>query len=243
VRDGATGLTYMQARHYDPELGRFLSNDPIGVSLGTPQSFNRYAYANNNPYRYVDPDGRIPIPLIIAAIGGAVTVYETYQTYRNEGAAAAGKSAAIGAALTVSGAGGAKLAGSLGKRIGSFLDRMTSSRGTDAPAGGSSKSDFVVSRDGAVVPNSPEGARRSLDGAGHEGDPITNTAGTETGTLHNVPDMRMDVRVMDGGPHHSARVTTAREGTSQPVNPSSGSNFGNVSRTEQRERSHIEFTD
>ena len=58
VRDGATGLTYMQARHYSPELGRFLSNDPIGVNLSSPQSFNRYAYANNNPYRYVDPDGQ-----------------------------------------------------------------------------------------------------------------------------------------------------------------------------------------
>jgi len=126
VRDGATGLTYMQARHYSPELGRFLSNDPIGVSLSSPQSFNRYAYANNNPYRYVDPDGRLPVPLIIAGIGAAVTAYETYQTYQSEGAAAAGKSAAIGAALTASGAGGAKLAGSLGKRTGNFLERMTS---------------------------------------------------------------------------------------------------------------------
>jgi uncharacterized protein RhaS with RHS repeats len=46
----------MQARYYDPMIGRFYSNDPIdyrGV-----HSFNRYAYANNNPYRYTDPTGK-----------------------------------------------------------------------------------------------------------------------------------------------------------------------------------------
>jgi len=73
VRDGASGLTYMQARHYSPDLGRFLSNDPIGVDLGNPQSFNRYAYANNNPYRYVDPDGRwaiFAVPTTYTSIKG-----------------------------------------------------------------------------------------------------------------------------------------------------------------------------
>ena len=32
--------------------------DPVGFTESNLQSFNRYAYANNNPYRYVDPDGR-----------------------------------------------------------------------------------------------------------------------------------------------------------------------------------------
>jgi uncharacterized protein RhaS with RHS repeats len=45
----------MQARYYDPVIGRFYSNDPIGFR--DIHSFNRYAYANNNPYKYVDPDG------------------------------------------------------------------------------------------------------------------------------------------------------------------------------------------
>ena len=48
----------MQARYYDPVIGRFMSNDPIGFR--DVHSFNRYAYANNNPYKYVDPDGRYP---------------------------------------------------------------------------------------------------------------------------------------------------------------------------------------
>jgi RHS repeat-associated protein len=49
-------LSYMQARYYDPVIGRFYSNDPVGFS--NVHNFNRYTYANNNPYKYVDPDGR-----------------------------------------------------------------------------------------------------------------------------------------------------------------------------------------
>ena len=45
----------MQARYYDPVIGRFYSNDPIGFR--DIHSFNRYAYANNNPYKYIDPTG------------------------------------------------------------------------------------------------------------------------------------------------------------------------------------------
>lgn len=47
---------YMQARYYDPVIGRFYSNDPVGMT--NVHTFNRYAYANNNPYKYVDPDGK-----------------------------------------------------------------------------------------------------------------------------------------------------------------------------------------
>jgi len=52
------GINYFGARWYEPEIGRFLSQDPAGFSENNIFSFNRYAYANNNPYKYVDPDGR-----------------------------------------------------------------------------------------------------------------------------------------------------------------------------------------
>jgi RHS repeat-associated protein len=67
VNDVDTGLTYMQQRYYDPVAGRFLSIDPVTTDANTGSSFNRYAYAKNNPYVYVDPDGRRDI-----YIGGAV---------------------------------------------------------------------------------------------------------------------------------------------------------------------------
>ena len=59
--DEDTGLTYFGARYYDPIIGRFMGIDPIGANDQNTHSFNRYAYANNNPYRYIDPDGNIPV--------------------------------------------------------------------------------------------------------------------------------------------------------------------------------------
>jgi RHS repeat-associated protein len=56
--DDRTGLTYFGARHYDPVLGRFMGIDPAGITPGDVHTFNRYAYANNNPYKFIDPDGR-----------------------------------------------------------------------------------------------------------------------------------------------------------------------------------------
>ncbi|MBU6951607.1 RHS repeat domain-containing protein [Hahella sp. HN01] len=64
--DQSSGLTYMGARYFDSELKRFISTDPVEFSERSLMSFNRYAYANNNPYKFVDPDGRHP--LIVAAI-------------------------------------------------------------------------------------------------------------------------------------------------------------------------------
>lgn len=52
------GLVYAGARWYDPVVGRFLSPDPVRFGIESPVSFNRYAYANDNPYQYLDPDGR-----------------------------------------------------------------------------------------------------------------------------------------------------------------------------------------
>ena len=59
--EDATGLYYYGARWYSPELARFNGIDPASAAPTKPHSFNRYAYGNNNPYRYVDPDGNIPV--------------------------------------------------------------------------------------------------------------------------------------------------------------------------------------
>jgi RHS repeat-associated protein len=69
--DAATGLYSFRARFYDPELGRFISPDPIQPA-GMPRTLNGYAFALSNPLRFRDPTGQI-VPLIIAAaiIGAA----------------------------------------------------------------------------------------------------------------------------------------------------------------------------
>jgi RHS repeat-associated protein len=55
----ATGLTYLRARYYDPDLGRFTSRDTWMGSPSSPQTQNRYAYANNNPTTNTDPSGHV----------------------------------------------------------------------------------------------------------------------------------------------------------------------------------------
>ncbi|MDE1465577.1 RHS repeat domain-containing protein [Spartinivicinus poritis] len=61
VQDRDLGLVYMQARYYDPVLGRFMAIDPVGVEPEASFAFNRYAYGNNNPYKFIDPDGNSPL--------------------------------------------------------------------------------------------------------------------------------------------------------------------------------------
>ena len=59
VQDAATQLTYMQQRYYDPGIGMFLSVDPVTAYSNPVGQFHRYRYANNNPYKFTDPDGRM----------------------------------------------------------------------------------------------------------------------------------------------------------------------------------------
>ena len=60
VMDAASGLTYMQQRYYDPGIGAFLSVDPVTADSAGGANFNRYRYADGNPYAFIDPDGRSP---------------------------------------------------------------------------------------------------------------------------------------------------------------------------------------
>jgi RHS repeat-associated protein len=57
--DDQTGLIYMNARYYDPELSQFISADTIIPNLYQPQTLNRYAFANNDPIDNADPFGHM----------------------------------------------------------------------------------------------------------------------------------------------------------------------------------------
>lgn len=58
-RDRETGLDYAQARYFANVQGRFTGADEVWKDshVSDPQSWNKYAYARNNPLRYIDPNG------------------------------------------------------------------------------------------------------------------------------------------------------------------------------------------
>lgn len=54
----STGLMDFKARQYNPEQGQFIQPDKQLPEVYDPQQLNRYAYARNNPYKYVDKEGQ-----------------------------------------------------------------------------------------------------------------------------------------------------------------------------------------
>jgi RHS repeat-associated protein len=64
VYDPGTGFHDYGARMYWPGIARFVSADTYVGNVSNPASLNRYSYVLNNPYKYVDPDGRNPVALM-----------------------------------------------------------------------------------------------------------------------------------------------------------------------------------
>lgn len=62
-RDDATGLDHAWFRKNENRAGRWTRPDPYkgSMSIGDPQSFNRYSYVENQPTNFVDPSGLMPI--------------------------------------------------------------------------------------------------------------------------------------------------------------------------------------
>mgnify|MGYP000855217029 FL=1 len=73
------GLVNMNARLYDPALGRFLSPDPYVQMPDFTQNFNRYSYALNNPLMYIDEDGEFIHLIIGTIVGGAINLVANWK--------------------------------------------------------------------------------------------------------------------------------------------------------------------
>ncbi len=124
--DTETGLYYFGARYLDPLTSRWANPDPAfekflpeppideearernrqlpGMGgVFNPVNLSLYCYGANNPVKYVDPDGEIPLLVITGAagalIGGGVEAYRSYQEEGQINWGRVGKGAAIGGAI------------------------------------------------------------------------------------------------------------------------------------------------
>jgi len=80
--EDTSGLYYFGARYYDPETGRFITEDLVGGKLRDPQSQNKFGYSRNNPLRYVDKDGREYVDIYSLPTGDpASTVFAILAKY------------------------------------------------------------------------------------------------------------------------------------------------------------------
>jgi RHS repeat-associated protein len=105
-RDSSTGLDYLRARYYDPNLGRFISKDAYAGTLNDPYSQHDYQYAHANPVRYTDPTGYFTLQDVSAAL----TIVGIMATF---GGVGAGVGYIAGAAAT--GASGEEILGMFGE--------------------------------------------------------------------------------------------------------------------------------
>ena len=70
IYDQSTGLYYLNARYYNPEDGRFLTEDTYRGENNQPNTQHLYVYCANNPVNYVDPSGHGPVGIVIGGLIG-----------------------------------------------------------------------------------------------------------------------------------------------------------------------------
>ncbi len=86
--DLVSGLYYAQARYYQPELGRFISEDPFKAYLAEPLTQNAYINCGNNPLLYFDPLGLFVVgvgadAVLVFGPGAELSLYWVYDGHGN----------------------------------------------------------------------------------------------------------------------------------------------------------------
>ncbi len=227
----------MLARYYGGSLGRFLSVDPLTDSArpGSPQTWNRYSYAFNNPIRFNDPNGEDGNDVAnwidrkldqgLSALHGAIGQQSTVAMAVND-AATAGAALASGAAdmLRVgaatgeaigSGQSGTDMVGAVSQDVarGAALFVTIGAPAAAAVSGGEAAASTTTAAGSKV-----EGAMAQIEGSGAKVKVNPKTAGQEGNvTLDFGSQGRINMRVEThplkpgGSPVRHANVDTVVE--------------------------------
>ncbi len=87
--DSSTGLVKFGTRYYNPPLGRWTQQDPVGSSVFDLNGSNRYVYASDDPVNKTDPSGEttwwdiftqcvsMPVTGIIGLVGAVLGAFST----------------------------------------------------------------------------------------------------------------------------------------------------------------------
>ncbi|MEG8281212.1 RHS repeat-associated core domain-containing protein [Streptomyces sp. AHA2] len=169
--DDGTGLLYYRNRYYDPQTGRFISQDPIGHAGGT----NLYQYALSSPTTYTDPSGNNPL-IAGCIIGGVVDGGLDWLTQRLSGRKVnwgqVGQSAALGCLGGMLGAGlGAKAASRVGcTPFNSFTGDtpVLMGDGTRRPIKDVNIGDTVIATDPETGESAPRKVTALIQGSGEK---------------------------------------------------------------------------
>jgi RHS repeat-associated protein len=147
--DPETGLYYYRARYFDPNVGRFISTDPIGFEAGDA---NLYRYVNNSSTLATDPTGKWINFAVGAAIGFGVELgIQLFITKKFDPAA-----------LAIS-----TISGAVSSGVGAFISKGVTSLATQVAL--NAGIGFNIAYWGKVAQNGLEGKGLSVDGAWESG--------------------------------------------------------------------------
>lgn len=170
--DAVTGLFQNGWRDYDPQSGRYIQSDPIGLAGG----ISTYAYVANNPYLRVDPLGLanflIGGSLTFIAAGGGGVGGGLYFSYTKDqgfdmglyGSVSGGIGADIGASVNVG-----YVPGGASNISGTSLDGSISAGAFSGTVGGAINNPSYASYSAGVGIGLPGGASLSVTKTGHAG--------------------------------------------------------------------------
>ena len=138
--DAETGLYYLKTRYYDPEVGRFISQDDVSyLDPNSINGLNLYAYCLNNPIMGVDPTGTFVLSAILigliagavvgAIIGGTVAGVTAYNNGARGWELFGWTMLGIGCGAVIGGAIGAAI-GAVAPAVGSFMGSASSAIGS-----------------------------------------------------------------------------------------------------------------